>query len=93
MSWLTDPAACMDWNGDGVIDSWDAGIELGVVMSIADDLAREERISKMVRAIEAAEQEEIDNESFEQLCLENGLRMRDFEQSDITEIQRRLNRY
>lgn len=90
MSWFDSPAS-FDWNGDGNIDSWDMGIELGVVNSIADDLARCDRVDRMERAIRESGIENIDNAIFERLCDENGLRMRDFEQSDIDELNRRLN--
>ena len=35
----------------------------------------------------------IGNEEFEELCRQEGLRTEDFDQSDIDEIQRRLDRY
>lgn len=82
--------ASMDWDGNGVIDGYDMGIEIGVVQSIADDLAREERISRMEAAIRSSELEEIDNDSFRELCDQIHIPMSEFEQADITELQRRL---
>ena len=92
-SFLNAPPAGMDWNGDGVIDSWDAGIETGVILSIQQDQDREHRIRTMVRAIADRGSGFVDNTVFEELCWQNGLRMSDFEQDDISEIARRLRDY
>lgn len=93
MNFWDAPPAAMDWNGDGKIDWMDAGIETGVIMQINDDIQREDRITRMVRAITALGECTIGNAEFEELCRQEGLRMSDFEQWDIDEIQRRLDRY
>ena len=61
--------------------------------SVLDDDAREERIRKIVDAIVRRGTCHIGNEEFEELCRQEGLRAEDFDQSDIDEIQRRLDRY
>ncbi len=83
----------IDWNGDGKIDRWDDVLEVTMLTQMMDDDAREERIGKIVDAIVRRGTCRIGNEDFEELCRQEDLRMDDFDQSDIDEIQRRLDRY
>lgn len=85
--------ANFDWTGDGKIDSWDDAYELSLIMQSADDQAREDRIRTMTNAIIHSGLTQIGSDAFADLCSGNGMRMADFEQCDIDEIQRRLNRY
>lgn len=82
-----------DWNGDGKIDHWDDVYELSMIMQMTEDQAREDRIQTLEQAIVRSGLSQIGNEEFAALCYENHVRMEDFEQSDIDELQRRLNRY
>lgn len=88
MSWFTKPFATSDWNGDGRIDHWDDALE---TMRLADML-REDRISRLERAIRDSGLEQVGNEEFEVLCAQSGVRVSEFDQSDVDELQRRLNR-
>lgn len=88
-----DSHTSIDWNGDGKIDSWDDVLEVAMMTQMLDDDAREERIRKIVDAIVRRGTCHIGNEEFEELCQQEGLRAEDFDQSDIDEIQRRLDRY
>ena len=83
----------IDWNGDGKIDCWDDALEGAMLTQMLDDDAREERIRKIVDAIVRRGTCHIGNEEFEELCRQEGLRAEDFDQSDIDQIQRRLDRY
>lgn len=85
--------ASFDWNGDGKIDSWDGAIEIGMINQLVDEQAREERIQILTHAIISSGLSHIENAEFAILCQENNIHMDDFQQSDIDEIQRRLNRY
>ena len=67
--------------------------KLCALTQMLDDDAREERIRKIVDAIVRRGTCHIGNEEFEELCRQEGLRAEDFDQSDIDEIQRRLDRY
>lgn len=89
MGWFDTPAS-FDWNGDGTIDNWDMGIELCMMNSISDDLARHDRIDRMAQAIRRSGIENVDNATFDWLCRKNGLQMSDFEQCDIDELRRKL---
>lgn len=84
--------ASFDWNGDGKIDSWDGAIEIGMINQLVDEQAREDRIQILEKAIRSSGLSSIGNAEFENLCCENGININDFEQCDINEIQRRLNR-
>lgn len=88
-----DSHTSIDWNGDGKTDCWDDALEVAMLTQMLDDDAREERISKIVDAIVHRGTRHIGNEEFEELCRQEGLREEDFDQSDIDEIQRRLDRY
>ena len=97
-----DSHTSIDWNGDGKTDCWDDVLEAAMLTQMLDDDAREERIRKIVDAIVrrgtchigyAFLLCHIGNEEFEELCRQEGLRTEDFDQSDIDEIQRRLDRY
>ena len=57
------------------------------------DMERDDRISAVTGAIVRSGLSQIDNDSFEMLCIQNGLNMSDFTQNDIYEIQRRLDRF
>lgn len=89
---LLDAHTNMDWNGDGKIDRWDDVLEVTMLTQMMDDDAREERIGKIVNAIVRRGACHIGNEEFEELCQQEGLCAEDFDQSDIDEIQRRLDR-
>lgn len=91
MKW--GPFASSDWNGDGKIDFRDDAYEFTMVMQQIDEADRENRIRTLERAIIDSGLSQIGNEEFAALCSQNGIRMHDFEQSDIDEIQRRLERY
>ena len=86
------PFASFDWNGDGKIDSWDDAYELSMIMQSVDEQAREDRIRMLTDAIVHSGLTQIGSDEFSRLCSENSVRMADFEQCDIDEIQRRLNR-
>ena len=86
MSWHTN----IDWNGDGKCDFWDDVLETTITMQMMDDMDRDERIRRMTDAIKSDGSSTIDNEIFERLCSRLGYRMSDFTQSDIDEIQRRI---
>lgn len=87
------PFANFDWNGDGKIDSWDDVYELSMIMQSVDEQAREDRIRTLTDAIAHSGLTQIGNDAFADLCSKNGIRMADFEQCDIDEIQRRLDQY
>lgn len=87
------PFANFDWNGDGKIDSWDNAYELSMIVQSAAEQEREDRIRTLTDAIVHSGLSQIGNEEFSRLCSENNVRMADFEQCDIDEIQRRLDRY
>lgn len=80
-----------DWNGDGRCDHYDDAIEMNIMMDRLDEMERDERIDRMVNAIRLDGSPVVDNEIFERLCNRQGYRMSDFTQSDIDELQRRLN--
>lgn len=83
-----------DWNGDGVVDSWDDAMFGSMVMMQVENEMREDRINAVVRAIAGdGVSKHIGNAEFELICASLGLRVSDFDQSDIDEIQRRLNRW
>jgi len=82
----------VDWNGDGVVNSWDDAMFSSMITMQVEDMNREDRISRITRAITSRGVScTIGNEEFEELCRQEGLDMNDFEQSDIDEIQRRLD--
>lgn len=87
------PFANFDWNGDGKIDSWDDVYELSMIMQTVDEQEREDRIRTLTHAIAQSGLSQIGNDEFSALCTENGVRMADFQQCDIDEIQRRLDWY
>lgn len=87
------PFANFDWNGDGKIDSWDAAYETSMVVQMVEEQEREERIQTLTNAIVGSGLTQIGNDEFADLCRRNGVRMGDFEQCDIDEIQHRLDRY
>ncbi len=94
---LLDHFAACDWNGDGIIDSWDDALQLQQMLFVQEQMeaeAREYRISRIVAAITRdGEDKQIGNEEFEVLCWQERLSPAEFEQSDIDEIQRRLNSF
>lgn len=91
MSW--GPFTKTDWNCDGKIDHLDDAFEFGMFMNMMDGIERDERMDTIVQAIVNSGLSHVGNEEFEELCSQTGLRMSDFTQSDIDEIQRRLDRY
>lgn len=87
------PFAAFDWTGDGKIDSWDDAYELSMIVQSVEEQEREDRIRTLTDAIVHSGLSQVGNAEFDELCRRNGIRMADFQQSDIDEIQRRLNRY
>lgn len=87
------PFAKFDWNGDGKIDSWDDAYELSMIMQSVEEQERVDRIRTLTDAIVHSGLSQIGNSEFADLCSRSGVRMDDFEQCDIDEIQRRLDRY
>lgn len=83
-----------DWNGDGKVDSWDDVYELGMLNWMIEDneqRARENRIRKLEYAIIQSGLTSIEREDFQELCRKNGEDIHNFDQSDLDELERRLN--
>jgi len=79
----------IDFNGDGKIDDFDGLLYSMYLTDQLDQMRYEEKLGKIIRAIKSSSYMYIDNERFEELCDSVGLRMEDFDQSDIDEIARR----